>query len=272
MRPEIRSVIHAAHPPSATAFAAAGIPLDRLQLPEMLVLLGTVGCRCRTPRRGSEALADNLAELLPGHDAFLLENHGALTLGRSVRQAALRMDLLEQNARISLLVRQLGKPFALAAPDRGGPDGIPGSGWPCGVATRSWTPSIRFAAREDFLYAGGGRVRRISVGVAVLGPSSWCGEETRAGRSPLPRSRSTIPPRVPCSRPISPLRPFSGAIPPRAAKFWRIEVKFEGPARAIQAKSSGRPDEDRRTRPALREGRRGDAAADPAGSRVDLET
>jgi L-fuculose-phosphate aldolase len=63
-------------------------------------------------------LADNLAQLLPGHDAFLLENHGALTLGRTARQAALRMDLLEQYARISLLTRQLGKPFALAPADR----------------------------------------------------------------------------------------------------------------------------------------------------------
>ena len=116
MRPEVRSVIHA-HPPTATAFAAASVPLDQLQLPEMLVLLGPVGfVPYRTP--GSEMLADKLAQWLPDHDAFLLENHGALTLGRTVRQAALRMDLLEQNARISLMTRQLGKPFALAPADR----------------------------------------------------------------------------------------------------------------------------------------------------------
>jgi L-fuculose-phosphate aldolase len=116
LRPEIRGVIHA-HPPTATAFAAAGAPLDQLQLPEMLVLLGPVGfVAYATP--GSERLAENLAMLLPGHDAFLLENHGALTVGRSVRQAALRMDLLEQNARITHLMRTLGKPFALAEADR----------------------------------------------------------------------------------------------------------------------------------------------------------
>jgi L-fuculose-phosphate aldolase len=116
MRPEVRSVIHA-HPPAATAFAATSVPLDQLQLPEMLVLLGPVGfVPYATP--GSKMLADKLARLLPGHDAFLLENHGALTLGRSARQAALRMDLLEENARISLMVRQLGKPFALAPADR----------------------------------------------------------------------------------------------------------------------------------------------------------
>ena len=116
MRPDIHAVIHA-HPPTATAFAATSVPLDQLQLPEMLVLLGPVGfVSYATP--GSEMLADKLAQLLPGHDAFLLENHGALTLGRTARQAALRMDLLEQYARISLMTRQLGKPFALAPADR----------------------------------------------------------------------------------------------------------------------------------------------------------
>ena len=115
-RPEVRGVIHA-HPPTATAFAATSVPLDQLQLPEMLVLLGPVALApYATP--GSELLADNLAPFLPGHDAFLLENHGALTLGRTVRQAALRMDLLEFCARISLMTRQLGRAFKLAAADR----------------------------------------------------------------------------------------------------------------------------------------------------------
>lgn len=116
MRPEVGSVIHS-HPPAATAFAAASVPLDQLQLPEMLVLLGPVGfVPYATP--GSELLAHKLAQLLPDHDAFLLENHGALVLGLTAHQAALRMDLLEQNARISLMVWQLGKPFALAPSDR----------------------------------------------------------------------------------------------------------------------------------------------------------
>ena len=67
---------------------------------------------------GSEALAQRLAEFLPDHDAFLLENHGALTLGRSVRQAGLRMSLLEQKAAVTLIMRQLGKPFALTSEEK----------------------------------------------------------------------------------------------------------------------------------------------------------
>jgi L-fuculose-phosphate aldolase len=115
-RPEAGSVIHA-HPPTATAFAATSIPLDQLQLPEMLVLLGPVGF-VPYANPGSAMLAKQLAQLLPTHDAFVLQNHGALTLGLTVRQAALRMDLLEEYARIFLMTRQLGRPFDLVPADR----------------------------------------------------------------------------------------------------------------------------------------------------------
>ena len=111
LRPEVRMVIHS-HPPAATAFAATSTLLDQLQLPEMIVLLGPV-CLVPYATPGSEELARNLSILLRDHDAFLLENHGALTLGRSARQAALRMDLLEQNARVTLMARQLGRPLSL---------------------------------------------------------------------------------------------------------------------------------------------------------------
>jgi L-fuculose-phosphate aldolase len=115
-RPDAQAVIHS-HPPIATAFAAASVRLDDLQLPEMMVLLGPVGF-VPYANPGTRALAEKLAQAVTGGDAFLLENHGALTLGRTVRQAALRMDLLEEYARVSLARRQLGKPFALAPADR----------------------------------------------------------------------------------------------------------------------------------------------------------
>jgi len=112
VRPDVRAVVHA-HPPTATAFAATSTPLDQLMLPEMVVLLGPVALvPYATP--GSEELGRQLARYLPDHDAFLLENHGALTVGQSLRQAAYRMELIEHNARITLAARQIGQPFALA--------------------------------------------------------------------------------------------------------------------------------------------------------------
>ncbi|MCI0717434.1 MAG: class II aldolase/adducin family protein [Acidobacteria bacterium] len=110
-RGDIRAVVHA-HPPSATAFAAASVPLDALMLPEMVVLLGPVALvPYATP--GTEKLAEHLKLYLQSHDSFLLENHGALTIGTDLREAALRMELLEHNAQITMYVRQIGKPFVL---------------------------------------------------------------------------------------------------------------------------------------------------------------
>ena len=40
-RPDVRSVIHA-HPPYATSFAVAGIPLNKCVLPEAILVLGAV--------------------------------------------------------------------------------------------------------------------------------------------------------------------------------------------------------------------------------------
>lgn len=113
VRSDAGAVIHA-HPPTATAFAATSTPLDKLTLPEMVVLLGPVALvPYATP--GSKELGRRLSRYLPSYDAFLLENHGALTLGAALREAALRMELLEQNARITLAARQLGSPFVLRA-------------------------------------------------------------------------------------------------------------------------------------------------------------
>ena len=42
------------------------------------------------------------------HDALLLANHGAVTLGPTVEAACFRMESLEQGARILLVARMLG--------------------------------------------------------------------------------------------------------------------------------------------------------------------
>lgn len=110
-RADVRAVIHA-HPPTATAFAAASVPLDVLALPEMIVHLGAIALvPYATP--GTEELACQLQKYLPSHDGFLLENHGALSVGRNLQQACQRMELIEQNARVTLAVRRLGNPFRL---------------------------------------------------------------------------------------------------------------------------------------------------------------
>ena len=105
-RPDVTAVVHA-HPPAATAFATAGVPLPDSVLPEVPVLLGPVAL-VPYGRPGTAALAQQMAPFLPAHDAFLLANHGATTVGTTVEQALLRMESLEQAARILLAARVLG--------------------------------------------------------------------------------------------------------------------------------------------------------------------
>jgi L-fuculose-phosphate aldolase len=57
---------------------------------------------------GTPELEAAIADTVAGHDAFLLANHGAVTLGASVEQAEDRMETLEHFARIALVARLLG--------------------------------------------------------------------------------------------------------------------------------------------------------------------
>ena len=112
-RPDVHAIVHA-HPPVATGFAVAGESFSQCVLPEMIFQLGSVPLvPYATP--GSEALADSMEAYLPNHDAFLLANHGATTLGPTLLLAHQRMESLEHTARIVLTARLLGRVNPLTA-------------------------------------------------------------------------------------------------------------------------------------------------------------
>ena len=106
-RPEIRAVVHA-HPPAATGFAVAGIPLDRAVLAEVVASLGSIPiAEYGTP--STAELADAVRKYISAYDGLLLANHGALTIARDVFTAYYRMETIEHFARISLVARFLGR-------------------------------------------------------------------------------------------------------------------------------------------------------------------
>ena len=110
-RGDVGGVVHA-HPPVATAFAAAGVPLDAPVMPEIVLTVGPVPLvPYATP--GTEELAHALEPWIEHHDAFLLASHGVLTLGRDVREALHRMERVEHLAKVTLAARLLGGPRAL---------------------------------------------------------------------------------------------------------------------------------------------------------------
>jgi L-fuculose-phosphate aldolase len=105
-RPEIRAVVHA-HPPIATGFAVAGIPLDRAVLAEVVTTLGSVPiAEYATP--STRELPEAVRKYVKAHDGMLLANHGALTLGADVFAAYFKMETIEHFAKISLVARMLG--------------------------------------------------------------------------------------------------------------------------------------------------------------------
>ena len=106
-RPEIMAVVHA-HPPTATGFAVAGIPLDRAVLAEVVTTLGSIPIADYGTPSTSE-LADGVRQHIRAHDGLLLANHGAVTVAQEPFAAYYKMETLEHFARISLVARQLGR-------------------------------------------------------------------------------------------------------------------------------------------------------------------
>jgi L-fuculose-phosphate aldolase len=111
-RPDVNAVVHA-HPPTATAFAVAGEGFMDCILPEVIFQVGQVPLlEYATP--GSTGLADSFEPYVATHDAFLLANHGATTVGPTLLLAHQRMESLEHAARIIFAARQLGRVNALS--------------------------------------------------------------------------------------------------------------------------------------------------------------
>jgi L-fuculose-phosphate aldolase len=123
-RPDARAVCHA-HPPIATGFAVAGIPLDRAVLAEVLTTLGSIPiAEYATP--STAELPAAVRKYVKAHDGMLLANHGAVTCGTSVLNAHFKMETIEHFARISLVARLLGGEHLLSREEVGRLQGLRG--------------------------------------------------------------------------------------------------------------------------------------------------
>jgi L-fuculose-phosphate aldolase len=107
LRPEVKAVVHA-HLPYATACTLAGIDLLEPILPEVVITLGGVPTApYATP--GTEEVPDAIRDFIGEYDAILLSRHGAMTMGRDVRDAYNKMEKLEHTARVVLAARLQGQ-------------------------------------------------------------------------------------------------------------------------------------------------------------------
>lgn len=114
-RPEVKACVHA-HPPCATAFAVAGIALAEDILPEVVLFVGGIPLTDYAPP-GTDAVPRSLEPHIESNNAFLLRNHGLLTIGQSLDEAYNRHEMVEHFAKIVTLARQLGNVDSIPSED-----------------------------------------------------------------------------------------------------------------------------------------------------------
>ena len=110
-RDDVAAVVHS-HPPIATAFACAGRALDQMLCQEAVMTLGIVPL-ARFATTGTGEVAASLTPFIPGHDAILMANHGAVSYGSTLLEAFQKMETVEHLAQIALVAHQLGAPRIL---------------------------------------------------------------------------------------------------------------------------------------------------------------
>jgi len=113
LRDDVKAVVHG-HPATAVAFITAGVPLPTMT-PEHSVLvrrLEIVGFA--TPgERGARAVEHSLRTC----DVVGIRNHGFFALGKDLHDAASKLEVLEESAKIYLAGKQLGTITGLSQAD-----------------------------------------------------------------------------------------------------------------------------------------------------------
>ena len=110
-RSDIGAVVHA-HPVTATAFTLVGESIPDGVLAELMLTVGTVALAPYV-QPGTDELGKSVAPYLTDHDVVLLAHHGAVAVGRTLREAHFAMETLEHGARMIHLARQLGRVVTL---------------------------------------------------------------------------------------------------------------------------------------------------------------
>ncbi len=107
-RPDIKAVIHS-HPPHATAFAIAGIPIPEGVHPEAEVFLGKIPTApYATPSK--QDLPESILPLIgPETNTVLMGNHGSVSFSRDLEDTYYKLEILDAYCRILLLTKQVGR-------------------------------------------------------------------------------------------------------------------------------------------------------------------
>jgi len=106
-RKKVSAVIHS-HPVLSSAFAVAGMEIPPI-IDDQVTYLGGVIKVAEYALSGSEDLVKNALAALGPRNAVILANHGAVCVGKDLREAFTNLEMLEKTAKIYLCVLSIGK-------------------------------------------------------------------------------------------------------------------------------------------------------------------
>lgn len=110
VNPAIGAMVHT-HPANSIAFGLIGEELP-VMFPDQAALTGKTGFVPYVIPT-TELLANAVKEKITQYSTLLLGNHGLVTVGRNLREAYYRTEVVEDAARIYLLAKAAGTPRVL---------------------------------------------------------------------------------------------------------------------------------------------------------------
>lgn len=105
-RPDVNYIFHV-HSPYLTAFAAAGVELDKNILPEIVYCFGKIPL-AEYALPGSIELVENTAKYFNEYDVILMANHGVIVGGKDIQDTYLKLELCEAYAQTVINAKILG--------------------------------------------------------------------------------------------------------------------------------------------------------------------
>ncbi len=114
-RPDVRAVVHA-HPKWSTLLTMTGTPYAPVYAQGSLVYPVPV---LDSPNSiNNREMADRLAATLGDRPAALMKSHGAVTVGKTLLEAFVLANYMEENAHRQVMALQIGQPYAFNDDER----------------------------------------------------------------------------------------------------------------------------------------------------------
>ncbi len=111
MRKDVKAIVHS-HPVFTVAACCSGGIKSEL-LAESSLIFGKIPL-APFASPSTNGIAESISPFVDNSNAFLLANHGGVTLGKDIEEASNRNESLEALCKVSAITNMLGKPVYLS--------------------------------------------------------------------------------------------------------------------------------------------------------------